>query len=164
MSPMVVVIIIQFYLLSIFKYDGDQSHYILMIDVNYPLLAVNAGVIASIFIFFALASQVPTSTIFALETKKCSFGFNLSAQHAQIAVAMVGGVLILPFSVSSVLALIRVERGAIIGTSIGFALMFVAAIAILSSLSCRIPFDFLIDMIVIPTVITGGVIAGLSVL
>ena len=59
-----------------------------ILAVNYPILAVNAGIIGSIFIFFALASQVPASTIFALDTKKCSYGFNLLTQHAQIAVAM----------------------------------------------------------------------------
>ena len=129
--------------------------------VNYPLLAVNAGVIASIFIFFALASQVPASTIFALETEKCSFGFNLLAQHAQIAVAIVGGMLIVPFSISSVLSLFQSDRLANVATSIGFALMFVAAIIILLSLSCRIPFDFLIDMIITPTMITVAAIVGL---
>jgi hypothetical protein len=92
--------------------------------VNYPLLAVNAGVIGSIFIFFALAAQVPASTIFAIETKRCSFGFNLFTQDAQIAVAMVGGILILPFSISSILALIRSSKWAGITTSIGFALNF----------------------------------------
>jgi len=131
--------------------------------VNYPLLAVNAGVIASIFIFFALASQVPASTIFALETKKCSFGFNLLAQHAQIAVAIVGGILIVPFSISSVLSLFQSDRLASIATSIGFALMFVAAIIILLSLSCRIPSNFLIDMIITPTVITIAVVVGLHI-
>jgi hypothetical protein len=132
-----------------------------MININYPLLAVNGGVIASIFIFFALASQVPTSTIFSLETNKCSFGFNLSAQHAQIAIAMVGGILILPFSISCVLALTRIDGAAIVVTAIGFALMFVAAIIILSSLSCRIPFGFLVDLIVIPCVSTVALIVGL---
>jgi hypothetical protein len=131
--------------------------------VNYPLLAVNAGVIASIFIFFALASQVPASTIFALETKKCSFGFNLLAQHAQIAVAIVGGMLIIPFSISSVLSLFQSDRLASIATSIGFALMFVAAIIILLSLSCRIPSNFLIEMIITPTVITIAVVVGLHI-
>jgi hypothetical protein len=128
--------------------------------VNYPILAVNAGIIGSIFIFFALASQVPASTIFALDTKKCSFGFNLLTQHAQIAVAMVGGILILPFSISSVLALVGSGKEATIATSIGFALMFVAAITILSSLSCRIPTGFFIEMIVIPSVITAAIIVG----
>ena len=128
--------------------------------VNYPILAVNAGIIGSIFIFFALASQVPASTIFALDTKKCSFGFNLLTQHAQIAVAMVGGILILPFSISSVLALLGSSKEATMAASIGFALMFVAAITILSSLSCRIPTGFFIEMIVIPSVITAAIIVG----
>ena len=128
--------------------------------VNYPILAVNAGIIGSIFIFFALASQVPASTIFALDTKKCSFGFNLLTQHAQIAVAMVGGILILPFSISSVLALVGSSKEATIATSIGFALMFVAAITILSSLSCRIPTGFFIAMIVMPSVITAAIIVS----
>jgi hypothetical protein len=39
--------------------------------VNYPILAVNAGIKGSVFIFFAIAAQVPASTIFALDTKKC---------------------------------------------------------------------------------------------
>jgi len=39
--------------------------------------------------------------------------------------------------------------------------MFVAAIIILSSLSCRVPFDFLVDMTIIPTLITTAVIIGL---
>jgi hypothetical protein len=129
-------------------------------NVNYPILAVNAGIIGSIFIFFALASQVPASTIFALDTKKCSFGFNLLTQHAQIAVAMVGGILILPFSISSVLALVGSDKEATIATSIGFALMFVAAITILSSLSCRIPTGFFIEMIVIPSVITAAIVVS----
>jgi hypothetical protein len=131
--------------------------------INYPLLVVNAGIIGSIFIFFALASQVPASTIFALDTQKCSFGFNILAQHTQIAVAMVGGILILPFSISSVLALIHSSRAAGIATSIGFALMSVAAAIILLSLSCRIPSDFFLDMIVIPTTITVTVIVVLHV-
>jgi branched-subunit amino acid transport protein AzlD len=41
--------------------------------------------------------------------------------------------------------------------------MFVAAIIILLSLSCRIPFDFFLDMIVIPTIITVAIIVGLHV-
>ena len=129
--------------------------------VNYPLLAVNAGVIASIFIFFALAAQVPASTIFAIETKRCSFGFNLFAQDAQIAVAMVGGILILPFSISSILALIRISKWAGITTSIGFALMFLAAVVILLSLACRIPSIFLVEMMIIPTLITISLIIAL---
>ena len=65
--------------------------------VNYPLLAVNAGVNDFNIHFLCSSPRVPASTIFAIETKRCSFGFNLFAQDAQIAVAMVGGILILPF-------------------------------------------------------------------
>ena len=93
--------------------------------INYPLLAVNAGIIGSIFIFFGIASQAPASTIFGLDTQKCSFGFNLTGPHTQIAIAMVGGVLILPFSISSILTLIRSDKWSGIASSIGFALMFV---------------------------------------
>jgi hypothetical protein len=131
--------------------------------INYPLLAVNAGIIGAIFIFFGIASQVPVSTIFGLNTQKCSFGFNLWGQHTQIAIVMVGGMLILPFSVSSILALLHCNRSAGIVASIGFGLMFVAAIIVLLSLSCRLPSDFFLDVIVIPTIITVSVIVGLHV-
>jgi hypothetical protein len=129
--------------------------------INYPLLAVNAGIIGSIFIFFGIASQAPASTIFGLDTQKCSFGFNLTGPHTQIAISMVGGVLILQFSISSILTLIRSDKWSGIASSIGFALMFVAAIVILLSLSCRIPFDFFAGMIVTPSVITVAIIVGL---
>jgi hypothetical protein len=129
--------------------------------INYPLLAVNAGIIGSIFIFFGIASQAPASTIFGLDTQKCSFGFNLTGPHTQIAIAMVGGVLILPFSISSILTLFRSNKWSGIASSIGFALMFVAAIVILLSLSCRIPFDFFAGMIVTPSIITVAIIVGL---
>jgi ABC-type multidrug transport system fused ATPase/permease subunit len=129
--------------------------------VNYPILAVNAGIIGSVFIFFAIAAQVPASTIFALDTKKCSFGFNLLAQHAQIGVVMVGGIIIILFSISSVLALIHHSIEAAIATSMGFGVMFVAAIIIVSSLACRLPTDFFIDMMVIPFIVIIVVIVGM---
>ncbi|MFZ0512598.1 MAG: hypothetical protein WAM14_13400 [Candidatus Nitrosopolaris sp.] len=128
--------------------------------VNYPILAVNTGIIGSVFIFFAIAAQVPASTIFGLDTKKCSFGFNLFAQHAQIAVVMVGGIIIIIFSISSVLALVRRSLEAAIATSTGFAVMFVAAIIIVSSLACRLPIDFFIDMMVVPFIVIIIVIVG----
>ena len=128
--------------------------------VNYPILAVNAGIIGSVFIFFAIAAQVPASTIYALDTKKCSFGFNLLAQHAQIGVVMVGGIIIILFSISSVLALIHHSIEAAIATSMGFGVMFVAAIIIVSSLACRLPTDFFIDMMVIPFIVIIIVIVG----
>ena len=128
--------------------------------VNYPILAVNAGIIGSVFIFFAIGAQVPASTIYALDTKKCSFGFNLLAQHAQIGVVMVGGIIIILFSISSVLALIHRSIEAAIATSMGFGVMFVAAIIIVSSLACRLPTDFFIDMMVIPFIVIIIVIVG----
>jgi hypothetical protein len=128
--------------------------------VNYSLLAVNAGIIGSVFIFFAIAAQVPASTIFALDIKKCSFGFNLLAQHAQIAVVMVGGIIIFVFSISSVFALIHRTLAATMATSTGFAVMFVAAIIIVSSLGCRLPTDFFIYMMVVPFIIIIIIIVG----
>jgi hypothetical protein len=47
---------------------------------------------------------------------------------------MVGGVLILPFSISFILTLIHSNKWLGIAASIGFALMLVAAIIILLSL------------------------------
>ena len=131
--------------------------------VNYPILAVNAGIIGSVFIFFAIAAQVPASTIFALDTKKCSFGFNLLAQHAQIGVVMVGGIIIILFSISSVLALIHRSIEVAIATSTGFGVMFVAAIIIVSSLACRLPTDFFIDMMVVPFIVIIIVIVGVHI-
>ena len=96
---------------------------------------------------------MPASTIFVLNTKKCSFGFNLLAQHAQIGVVIVGGIIIILFSISSVLALIHHSIEAAIATSMGFGVMFVAAIIIVSSLACRLPSDFFIDMMVAPFVV-----------
>ncbi len=122
-------------------------------SINYSIIAVNAGIIGAVFIFFAIAAQVPASTIFALDIKKCSFGFNISPQHAQIGVVMVGGMIISLFSISSVFALVRRNLEAIIATSSGFAVMFVAAMMIVSSLSCRLPTDFFIYVMAIPFII-----------
>jgi hypothetical protein len=130
--------------------------------INYPILAVNAGIIGAVFIFFAIAAQVPASTIFALDIKKCSFGFNLLAQHAQIGVVMVGGIIILLFSISSVFALARRSIAAAIATSTGFAVMFIAAAIIVSSLACRLPTDFFIYMMVLPFIVIIAVIVGVQ--
>jgi hypothetical protein len=116
--------------------------------VNYSILAVNVGIIGAVFIFFAIAAQVPAATIFALDTKKCSFGFNILASHAQFGVVIVGGIIISLFSMSSVLALLHRSFSAAIATTVGFAVMFVAAILIVSSLACRLPVDFMIMMLV----------------
>jgi hypothetical protein len=142
------------------SHNNNNSH---KSAVNYPILAVNAGIIGSVFIFFAIAAQVPASTIFALDTKKCSFGFNLLAQHAQIGVVMVGGIIIILFSISSVLALIHRSIEAAIATSTGFGVMFVAAIIIVSSLACRLPTEFFIDMMVVPFIVIIIVIVGVHI-
>lgn len=105
------------------------------------------------FIFFAIAAQVPASTIFALDIKKCSFGFNILPQHAQIGVVMVDGMIISLFSISSVFALVRRNLEAVIATSSGFAVMFIAAMIIVSSLSCRLPTHFFIYVMAIPFII-----------
>lgn len=128
--------------------------------VNYSILVVNGGIIGAVFIFFAIAAQVPASTIFALDTKKCSFGFNILASHAQIGVVMVGGIIISLFSISSVLALLHRNVSAAIATTTGFAVMFVAAIIIVSSLACRLPTDFFMDMMVAPFIVIIVVIVG----
>jgi len=122
-------------------------------SVNYSILAVNAGIIGAVFIFFAIAAQVPASTIYALGIKRCSFGFNLLAQQAQIAVVMVGGIIISLFSISSVLALLRRSLSAALATTAGFAVMFVAAILIVSSLACRLPVDFFMIMMLVPFIV-----------
>ncbi len=122
-------------------------------SINYSIIAVNAGVVGAVFIFFAIAVQVPASTIFALDIKKCSFGFNILPQHAQIGVVMVGGMIISLFSISSVFALVRRSLEAVIATSSGFAVMFIAAMIIVSSLSCRLPTDFFIYVMATPFII-----------
>jgi len=57
--------------------------------INYHLIAVNVGIIGSLFIFFIIALEVPASTILGVHTK---------TQHT----IMVGAVLIMPFSISFV--------------------------------------------------------------
>ena len=118
-------------------------------SINYSIIAVNAGIIGAVFIFFAIAAQVPASTIFALDIKKCSFGFDILPQQEQIGVVMVGGMVISLFSVSSVFAFVRRNLEAVIATSSGFAVMFIAAMIIVSSLSCRLPTDFFIYVMAI---------------
>ncbi len=73
---------------------------------------------------------------------------------------MVGAILIIPFSISSVLALTHKNREAAAATSIGFAAICVATIIILSSLVCGVPTDFFIEIIVVPSVITAVLITG----
>jgi hypothetical protein len=120
---------------------------------DFSLLAVNAGIIGSIFIFFAIAVQLPPTTIFDIDSEKCSFGFHLTSEQAQISVVISVGILIIPFSISSILIISRI-RIASLFTNIGFALIITTAILIISSLSCRIPSTFFNVLMVLPAVIS----------
>jgi len=119
---------------------------------DFHLLAVNAGIIGSIFIFFSIAVQLPPTTIFEVNSEKCSFGFHLTSEQAQIAV-VVSGILIIPFSISSILVVSH-NRIAGLFTNIGFALVVTTTILIISSLSCRIPLAFFNILMVLPAVIS----------
>jgi hypothetical protein len=76
-------------------------------SIDYQLLFVDAIVIPGIFIFFAIASQLPASTIIGFHEQRCSFGFNITPQGGQTAVVVAGGVLLVPFSLSSALVILR---------------------------------------------------------
>ncbi|MDE1769795.1 MAG: hypothetical protein KGI28_04490 [Thaumarchaeota archaeon] len=114
------------------------------------LISVNAGIIGALFIFFAIAAQSSISTIF--DGKECFYGFDLNAKQAQISVTIAGGVLILPFGISSILVLLN-NRFAILATVIGFALMITSALLILTSLMCVIPNGFLFGVMAIPALV-----------
>jgi hypothetical protein len=83
------------------------------------------------------------------------------ASHAQIGVVMVGGIIISLFSISSVLALLHRSFSAAIATTAGFAVMFVAAILIVSSLACRLPIDFFMVMMLVPFIVVIIVIVAM---
>ncbi len=120
---------------------------------DFHLLAVNAGIIGLLFIFFAIAVQLPPSTIFDIDSEKCSFGFHLTSEQAQISLVISVGILLIPFSISSILIISRI-RIASLFTNIGFALIITTAILIISSLSCRIPLAFFNVLMVLPAVIS----------
>ncbi|MDE1830363.1 MAG: hypothetical protein KGI25_08570 [Thaumarchaeota archaeon] len=121
--------------------------------VNYQLLLVNASVIGAIFIFFAIASESSASSVFSIAEKKCSFGFSLDPQESQIAVVIAVGMLLVPFSLSSVLVLIH-NKWANLSTTIGFALIIISACVIAASLACRLPDSFFLLVFVIPGIVT----------
>ena len=120
--------------------------------VNYQLLLVNASVIGAIFIFFAIASASSPSTVFSMAESNCSFGFSLDPQESQITVVITVGMLLVPFSLSSVLVLIH-NRWANLFTTIGFALIAVSASVIVASLACRLPENFFFSVILIPGIV-----------
>ena len=76
---------------------------------------------------------------------------------------MVGGILILLLSISSVLLFLGRSTEAIISTLTAFAVVFVAAIIIVLSLSCRLPVRFVIEMMVVPFVTIIIVITGVYI-
>jgi len=129
------------------SYNGDKK------SIDYGLLSANAIVIPGVFIFFAITSQLPASTIIGFHQQGCSFGFNMTPEHAQTAVVISGGVLLIPFGLSCVLVILR-NKFAGLFTLIGFALMAVAAAIILISLSCRLPSDFFVIVMAAPFIIT----------
>ncbi|MDR4490736.1 MAG: hypothetical protein R2685_07525 [Candidatus Nitrosocosmicus sp.] len=120
---------------------------------DYHLLAVNAGIIGSLFIYFAIAVQLPPLTIFDIDSEKCSFGFHLTSEQAQISVVISVGILLIPFSVSSILIVSHIRMASLF-TNIGFALIITTAVLILSSLSCRIPSAFFYIVMVLPAAIS----------
>jgi hypothetical protein len=116
------------------------------LTVNYTLVLVNGSVIGAIFIFFAIASEASVSSVFSIAEKRCSFGFSLDLQESQIAVVIAVGILLVPFSLSSVLALIH-NKWANLLTAIGFAFITISASVIVSSLACRLPENFFLLVI-----------------
>lgn len=124
------------------------------VNTNH-LISVNAGIIGALFIFFAIASQTSVSTIFNFDGKECFYGFDLNSKEAQIAVTIAGGILILPFGISSILVLLN-NRFAVLATVMGFALMITSAVLILTSLTCMIPNGFLIGLMAVPALISLG--------
>jgi hypothetical protein len=119
------------------------------LTINYQLLLVNASVITAIFLFFAITSESSASSVFSITDKKCSFGVNLDPQESQISVVVAVGMLLVPFSASSVLVLIH-NKWANIFTTIGFALILLATSVIIASLACRLPDNFFLLFFVIP--------------
>jgi hypothetical protein len=121
-------------------------------NANYPLLGVNAAIISGIFIFFAIASQSIASNLFSINAERCSFG--LSPEEGEMAVAISGGVLIIPFAISSILVLLRNDWHAVLIAIIGFGLMAVAATMVMTSLACRLSIEFVSYAIIIPASLT----------
>lgn len=128
--------------------------------MDYGLLSVNAGIIGAIFVFFAIAAMASDFSMFNHNSASCSYG--LSAEESQIAVTVSVGILLVPFALSSILVLLR-QNSASIVTSMGFGLLLVAALAILASLSCRIPSNFFVFAMLIPAVAAVSVMTLLFV-
>jgi hypothetical protein len=130
-------------------------------SIDYALLSVNAGIIGAIFIFFSIASQATASTVFEINREQCAYGFDLKAGESQIAVGMAGGIIIVPFAVSSILVIFKTRRLALIASAAGFALIVISALITLVSLSCRLPTSFITTVVVLPTAVTVALVVVL---
>jgi hypothetical protein len=87
--------------------------------------------------------------------------FILKEGEPQIAVAMAGGIIIIPFALSSIFLMLRSWQAAQLSAMIGFALIVVSALITLTALSCRLPFMFVATVIVVPAGVTVALIATL---
>lgn len=130
-------------------------------SVDYALLSVNAGIIGAIFIFFSIASQATASTVFEINREQCLYGFDLKAGESQIAVGMAGGIIIVPFAVSSIMVIFRTRRLALVASAAGFALIVISALITLVSLSCRLPTNFITIVVVVPAAATVALVVVL---
>jgi hypothetical protein len=126
--------------------------------MNSALIGVNAAVISGIFIFFAISSQSVASNLFSIDSTRCSYGFDISPEQGQMSVAVSGGFLIIPFAISSMLILLRSDYYARLASVIGFGLMVVAALMVLTAISCRLPIGFLTFVIILPASVTAFVL------
>ena len=72
-----------------------------------------------------------------------------------MSVAISGGFLIIPFAISSMLILLRSDYYARLAAVIGFGLMVVAALLILTAISCRLPIGFLTFVVILPASVTA---------
>ncbi len=124
--------------------------------VDYPLLSINAGIIGAIFIFFSIASMASDFSIFNFDSNGCSYGFYLEPTESQIAITVAVGIILVPFALSSLMILLRNEIASFV-TSVGFALIIASAIMIIASLSCRIPYEFLTNIMITPAILAVGI-------
>ena len=124
--------------------------------VDYHLLSVNAGIIGAIFIFFSVASMASDFSIFNFNSVDCSYGFNLEPTESQIAITVAVGIILVPFAISSLMILLKNNHAGIF-TSIGFALIIASTIMIIASLSCRIPYEFITGIMIVPAIVAIGV-------
>lgn len=95
-------------------------------------------------------------SIFNFNTDECSYGYNLEPAESQIAITVAVGIILVPFAISSVMILLRSNYASFV-TSIGFALIIASAVMIIASLSCRIPYEFISSIMIVPALVAIGV-------